>query len=105
MQYSWRGNTRELSHLIERLVVTVNDYIIKPFHLPSSLFEISKNTVLSNQDCFDDMVDEFKRTIIEETYNKYKSSRRVAKELKISQSKANRLIRQYIGEKMDLYDE
>lgn len=105
IQYSWRGNTRELSHLIERLVVTVNDYIIKPFHLPSRLFEISKNTVLSNQECFDDMVDEFKRTIIEETYNKYKSSRRVAKELKISQSKATRLIKQYIDEKMDLYDE
>lgn len=103
-QHSWRGNTRELSHVIERLVVTINDFIIKPHHLPNSLFEIDKNTDLSSQECFDDMVDEFKRGIVVEAYNKYKSSRKVSKELKISQSKAARLIRQYIDEEIDLND-
>ncbi|PAB57972.1 sigma-54 interaction domain-containing protein [Anaeromicrobium sediminis] len=102
--YSWRGNIRELSHLIERLVVTVSDFIIRPHHLPSSLFEINKDTVVSSQDCFDDMVDEFKKAIVVEAYNKYKSSRKVAKKLKISQSKATRLIRKYLDEEMDLND-
>ena len=99
--HAWRGNTRELSHLIERLVVTVNDFKIKPNHLPNSLFEISKNTDFTNFECLDDMVDEFKRGIIIEAYNKHKSSRKVAKELKITQSKATRLIKQYLDEDID----
>ncbi len=98
--YSWRGNTRELSHLIERLVVTVNDYIIKPHHLPKGLFEINNHSSYSGQDSFDDRIDEFKRNLIVEAYNKHKSSRKVANELKISQSKASRLIKQYLGEQI-----
>lgn len=104
-EYSWRGNTRELSHLIERLVVTVNDFTIEPKHLPSSLFEIRRNNSTSNKESFDEMIDEFKRDIIVEAYNKYKSSRKVAKELKISQSKAARLIRQYLDDDVELDDE
>lgn len=95
MQYSWRGNVRELSHLIERLVVTVSDFIIKPFHLPNTLFEISNQANSSGADSFDEIVDEFKKNLIVDAYKKLKSSRRVAKELKISQSKASRLIKQY----------
>lgn len=103
--YSWRGNARELSHLIERLVVTVNDFIIQPNHLPNHLFEISNKTAFSGKECFDDMIDESKKVIIVEAYNKYKSSRKVANELKISQSKASRLIRQYLGEETELNEE
>jgi PAS domain S-box-containing protein len=100
--YSWRGNTRELSHLIERLVVTINDFIIKPHHLPTNLFEIRGDTRDGEFDSFDDRIDQFKRNIIEESYQKHKSTRKVAKELNISQSKASRLIRQYMGDEADL---
>jgi transcriptional regulator with PAS, ATPase and Fis domain len=100
--YSWRGNTRELAHLIERLVVTVNDFIIRPNHLPNSLFEIRNNNIIPSQDGFDQMIDECKRVIVVDAYNKNKSSRRVAKELKISQSKASRLIRTYLGEEAEI---
>ncbi len=100
--YFWRGNTRELSHLIERLVVTVNGFIIKPYHLPNSLFEIRNNVTFSNQDCLDDMIDKFKKSIIVETYNKYKSSRKVADQLKISQSRATRLIKEYVEKDINL---
>jgi PAS domain S-box-containing protein len=103
--YSWRGNTRELSHLIERLVVTVNDFIIKPSDLPSSLFVINPSTIFSRDEGFDEMIDDFKKNTITEAYNKYKSSRKVAAKLKISQSKASRLIRQYLGDQVDLNDD
>lgn len=99
--YSWRGNTRELAHLIERLVVTVNDFIIRPNHLPNSLFEIRNNNMMIGHDGFDQMIDECKRSIVAESYNKHKSTRQVAKELKISQSKASRLIRTYLGPESD----
>ena len=85
-------------------MVTINDFIIKPSHLPNQLFEISNKTALSGQDSFDDRLDEFKKVIIVEAYNKHKSSRKVAKELKISQSKAARLVKQYLGEEIDLSD-
>jgi transcriptional regulator with PAS, ATPase and Fis domain len=102
LNYSWRGNIRELSHLFERLVVTLDDFIIKPHHLPTSLFEIRGDTRDGEFDSFDDRIDQFKRNIIEESYQKHKSTRKVAKELNISQSKASRLIRQYMGDEADL---
>ncbi len=94
--FAWRGNTRELSHLIERLVVTVKDFTIMPNHLPNTFFEINKNSEGTGLESFDEMVDLYKKNIIKEAYEKHKSSRKVAKELKVSQSKANRLIKQYI---------
>lgn len=102
MQYSWRGNVRELSHLIERLVVTVSDFIIKPYHLPNTLFEISNQANPSGEDSFDEIVNEFKKKLIVDVYSKFKSSRKVAKELKISQSKASRLIKQYCDVEDDI---
>jgi len=36
-EYAWPGNVRELRNLVERLVVTVPDRIIRPVHLPSTI--------------------------------------------------------------------
>ncbi len=105
--YPWKGNIRELIHIIERLVVTLNSYEIKNYHLPSHLFENcmandkkhkgnnNENYVYEEVESFDDAVEEFKKKIIIEAYEKYKSTRKVAKQLNITQSKAARLIRQY----------
>ncbi len=35
--YSWPGNIRELRNLVERLIVTVQDRVIRPVHLPSTI--------------------------------------------------------------------
>jgi len=35
--YAWPGNVRELRNLVERLVVTVQDRVIRPGHLPSTI--------------------------------------------------------------------
>lgn len=98
--YSWRGNVRELSHIIERLVVINKEYVIKPQHLPNHFYEIRGIATFSNSNgkSFDDAVDEFKRKIVTDAYDKYGSTRKIAKELNISQSKASRLVRKYIGD-------
>lgn len=96
-QHSWQGNVRELSHLIERLVVTASEYIIMPRHLPKNLFYINQSLPIKTQGGLDEIVEDYKKNIVLETYDKFKSSRKVASELKISQSKASRLIRQYTG--------
>lgn len=36
-EYGWPGNVRELRNLIERLVVTVPDRVVRPVHLPSTV--------------------------------------------------------------------
>lgn len=36
-EYPWPGNVRELRNLIERLVVTVRERVIRPVHLPSTI--------------------------------------------------------------------
>jgi len=36
-EYAWPGNVRELRNLVERLVVTVQDRVIRPVHLPSTV--------------------------------------------------------------------
>jgi DNA-binding NtrC family response regulator len=36
-EYAWPGNVRELRNLMERLVVTVPDRVIRPVHLPSTI--------------------------------------------------------------------
>lgn len=36
-EYAWPGNVRELRNLVERLVVTVQDHVIRPVHLPSTI--------------------------------------------------------------------
>jgi two-component system response regulator AtoC len=36
-EYAWPGNVRELRNLVERLVVTVSDRVVRPIHLPSTI--------------------------------------------------------------------
>jgi DNA-binding NtrC family response regulator len=36
-EHAWPGNVRELRNLVERLVVTVEEGVIRPIHLPSTL--------------------------------------------------------------------
>ena len=37
LQYSWPGNVRELKNLVERLVVTVDEDVIREHHLPDEI--------------------------------------------------------------------
>lgn len=93
--YSWPGNVRQLENLIERLVIT-SDVIIDVKDLPAVVLDSVKNlpeVVYANS--LENAIEEVTRTMLERAYKKVRSSRAVAKELGISQSKASRLIRQY----------
>lgn len=46
---------------------------------------------------FDEKVSHYEANLIKEAYQKFKTSRKVAQYLKISQTKANKLIRKYIN--------
>ena len=95
----WPSNVRELRHTVERLIVTVDNPVIDASQLPKTLFGIvdfEEAPLSSENENFDERVSNFESSLIHDAYQKYGSSRRIAKHLGISQTKANNLIRKYI---------
>lgn len=93
-KYHWPGNVRQLENLIERLVV-VSDEIIEVTDLPKTFLKEKNSNQLMNYTSLNDAVNETKKHLVRNFYKKYRNSRKVADALKISQSTASRLIRQY----------
>lgn len=81
--YAWPGNVRQLENVIERLVITT-DSIIHPRHLPDLIHQHTKE-----------------RQMVVRSYQKCGSSRKVAADLNVSQTRASRLIRKYCGHRAD----
>lgn len=99
-KYPWPGNIRELKNLIERLVVTVHDTTITYKHIPSSVHKMSNqiNTKFFNHLLpLNDAIEEVTKQLITMAYNQLGSSYKVANSLKISQSKAFRLIKRFVS--------
>lgn len=99
MAYSWPGNVRELKHTMEYLTAMVAGGQIRPEHLPANLYAMADPAAASLLDPaasgLDAAVEEFTRRLILEAQKTYKSSYKLARALKISQSKANRLMRRF----------
>ena len=101
MKYSWTGNVRELSNVVERGVITSEHDIMDNSRLPDSFF--SMDNIKNSGECvfekmsFDAVMEEYEGKLIRKAYELYPSSRRMAEALKLSQSTANRLIRKYIS--------
>ena len=101
VQYAWPGNLREMDNTIERLVVMCPEDLIDVYHLPDHIrFQIvAEQSANADKGSLDRAVADVERAIICRTYEEYGSSYEVARVLKISQSKASRLIRKYCGSK------
>lgn len=101
IHYSWPGNVRQLENLIERLVV-ISDSVIQVGDLPDIITDsVGQVTQLALPTSLDKAIDETKRILIRKSYQTYKSSRKVAQDLDISQTKASKLIREYCGDLID----
>lgn len=81
--YHWPGNIREVENLIERLVVTVEQDIITISDLPAS---IVKDEVIKPQQTLKEVVQNIEKSMIKENLLIYKTTRKTAKALGISQS-------------------
>ncbi|WP_419955264.1 sigma-54 interaction domain-containing protein [Neobacillus niacini] len=93
--YSWPGNIRQLENLIEKLVIVSND-VIGIDDLPEGIYNQGlaqiENTAPAT---LNEAVELAKKEMVRKSYKVNKSSRRVAKDLQISQTYAARLIREY----------
>ncbi|PKM84864.1 MAG: Fis family transcriptional regulator [Firmicutes bacterium HGW-Firmicutes-11] len=88
LKYNWPGNVRELENIIERLVITTKDRMIRPENLPSYIFESTRQpgefnigTVVNLKEA----LDEAEKQILIGTLKKYHTTREMAKVLGISQ--------------------
>jgi transcriptional regulator with PAS, ATPase and Fis domain len=99
--YHWPGNIRQLENVMERLVVT-SDSMINKEDLPELITNNAQpQTQYSLPSNLDDALEHVKETLVVQSYNKYKSSRKVAKDLNITQTRAVKLINQYCGKLME----
>ena len=120
-RYSWPGNLRELSNIMEKLVVLSGQREIQARELPTSIFDLGQADVIpaspsrhessSGSDAqevsdresdrilpqkLSDAVEMVEKEMIQKAYQQYHNSIQVAKALGISQSKAYRLMVRYI---------
>ncbi len=97
---TWRGNIRELSNVIERMVVITENFKIEPSDLPSDMFSYQYNgnsEDIGSITSFDDAVEKYESKIILKAYEKHKTSRKVAAALSISQTRATKLLKKYLN--------
>lgn len=100
VNYEWKGNVRELRHVVERMVVTSDSVVIDIGQLPKSVFGIvdtNEGYGSEQNSTFDEKLDAYEGYLIRTAYEKYKSSRKVAENLSLSQTKANSLIRKHLN--------
>ncbi|UYY99814.1 sigma 54-interacting transcriptional regulator [Peribacillus frigoritolerans] len=93
--YHWPGNIRELENLIERLILTIEEPIIFPEHLPQSITgQIEQpedsNFLAIEQDCEENFdlkkaLEKVERQLIAKAWKKCKTTYEMAEHLGISQ--------------------
>jgi len=90
IKYDWPGNVRELENLIERIMVISTKDILTRVELPSYLAdailenksEISVSGIMPLQEAVADV----EKQILEKAYAQYKTTRQMAKQLKVNAS-------------------
>ncbi len=125
LSYHWPGNIRELRNIIEQLVIlserdmiSLEDFppeIAPPpaalsaaptlhpagmsaktkNHLPELLLPSLEALAAGSPLSLDDLMEQYESLIFNQLYEKYSSSYKIAKLLKISQTKANRKLQKY----------
>ena len=98
IKYSWPGNVRELENIIERLVIITCDDTILPQNLPNYILDKIDNSLdiaIPSVMSLKDATEEVERQIILNAAKKYKTTREVARALKVSQPTIVRKMSKY----------
>lgn len=95
--YSWPGNIRQLQNVTERSLI-MSETMIQPSDLPQDIRQSPQSYVkVSSTNSLDEALENVTEELIMKSYKKRQSTRKVADDLKISQSRAARLLRKYKG--------
>lgn len=94
--YSWPGNITELKCFIQQLVLTAENELIQPYHLPDTMIPFSVQENEATVDLKEYLTYHEKRLVLQ-AYDKCKTSVGLAKYLGISQPSAVRKLQKYLG--------
>lgn len=97
LRYSWPGNVREVHNIIERLVITTRGNVILPENIPSFIQSSVAGTPVASPENMPlrNALENTEKEILRRSYNKYKSTRMVAKVLDVSQPTIVRKLHKY----------
>ncbi len=99
INYNWPGNVRELENLIERMMVVSTENVLTPNDLPPYLQNVilakHSEIIVSGIIPLQDAVANVEKQILEKAYAQYRTTRQMAKELKIAASTVVRKAAKY----------
>ncbi|WP_313431417.1 sigma-54 interaction domain-containing protein [Siminovitchia terrae] len=95
----WPGNIRELENLIERLVIIAPEHEIQVKDLPAHMREQEVNAFdlssFNRGDSLNEVLESVEKSIISKAYAQFKTTRKTAEELGVSQSLLMRRLKKY----------
>ncbi|OCA91769.1 sigma-54 interaction domain-containing protein [Pseudobacillus wudalianchiensis] len=97
LRYAWPGNIRELSNIMERLILTVNSTVIFPDHLPEKVLLVDNSNPLHNigKKTMYELLDDLELNILKKAKQKCSSTTEMAKYLGVSQPTVVRKMQKY----------
>ncbi|MEG1106703.1 MAG: sigma 54-interacting transcriptional regulator, partial [Eubacterium sp.] len=100
LQYQWPGNVRQLKNAVEYMAVMSMGNIINEDKLPEQIQNELKDQLPQKKGLvFEEMVEDYRREVIQNYYETYPNISEMAEALGLSQATAYRLIKKYIGKK------
>ncbi|WP_306301298.1 TyrR/PhhR family helix-turn-helix DNA-binding protein [Thalassobacillus sp. C254] len=92
----WKGNVRELMNVLERLIVTSSSNKITKEHLQSMNKKQKGPAVFQeNSKSLTELIEDYEKTILQEAYNKHKTTVKIAEKLGTSQPTVARKLKKY----------
>ncbi|MDA9555899.1 sigma 54-interacting transcriptional regulator [Vibrio sp.] len=95
-QYTWPGNVRQFNSAVLRALTEMKPQItLSDFQLPSDEKALNLKKIDSFEGTLDDMMSEFESEILQQLYQTYPSSRKLAKRLSMSHTAIANKLREY----------
>lgn len=94
--HPWTGNIIELKHVIQKLVLTLEDDVIQPHHLPDEISPYAASSFAPGID-LKEYLEYYEGRMVMQAYEKCGSTVKLAKYLGISQATAVRKLQKYGG--------
>jgi PAS domain S-box-containing protein len=97
LQYSWPGNVREVSNVIERLIVVTPDNVIFPHHLPLELCDGARYESVNSGLTLKEHLEKVELSLIQSAVKRHGSARKASPYLGIDSSTITRKLKRMTG--------